>query len=157
MKDETLEGSLGKALSKRKMTIAIAESCTGGLVANRLTNISGSSDYFLMGTVTYSNRSKIDLLGVSERSLKEFGAVSREVAMEMAKGIKKLARSDIGLGITGIAGPTGGTKKKPVGLVYIAVATARKSIVKEFRFRGLRLDIKLHASQAALDLVRKNI
>ena len=155
--DQTLEEAVGKALRKKKKTIAVAESCTGGLVSHRITNVSGSSDYFLMGTVTYANNAKEDILGVPKALLKKRGAVSKEVAAVMANGIRKLAGADIGIGITGIAGPTGGSKKKPVGLVYIALVTDRKRIVRECRFKGLRKEIKFQASQVALDIIRRNV
>jgi len=147
------EAEVGRILRKKKLTIAVAESCTGGLISSRITDISGSSGYFLAGIVSYSNEIKKSLLGVSEISLKRHGAVSKQVALEMAEGVSVLASADIGIGVTGIAGPTGGTKKKPLGLVYIALATDKKRIVKEFRFKGPRQDIKFKASQAALDLV----
>lgn len=156
MKNDTLEGAVGKILTKKGLTLAVAESCTGGLISNRLTNISGSSKYFITGVIAYSNESKTNMLGVSEKTLKRFGAVSREAALEMAKGIKLFACVDIGIGVTGIAGPTGGTKSKPVGLVYIALLTDKKRIVKEFRFKGSREDIKFQASQAALNLIIRN-
>ncbi len=142
-------------ISKKK-TIAVAESCTGGLVSSRLTDVSGSSKYFVLGVTAYSNTVKVNMLGVHEELLKQRGAVSREVALEMARGIKLLACVDIGMGITGIAGPTGGTKEKPVGLVYIALVTDKKRIVRKLRFRGSRQEIKFQASQAALDLIRRN-
>ena len=152
---KTLEGAVGKILTKKRKTLAIAESCTGGLVSNRITNVSGSSRYFLMGVVAYSNKSKENLLGVSRASLDRFGAVSKQAALEMAKGVKFLAGADIGIGITGIAGPKGAARSKPVGLVYIALVTDKHRIVKEFRFRGSRQEIKFQASQVALDMIRK--
>lgn len=170
--DERLEDAVANVLFKKKKTIAIAESCTGGLISNRLTDVSGSSKYFLMGLVAYSNLVKKAGLGVNEKTLKKYGAVSRQVAFEMANGIRKLAGSDIGLGITGIAGPTGGTKSKPVGLVYIALVKKDKRgltqrsysleqgltpFVREFRFKGTRSEIKFQASQSALDLIRKGV
>lgn len=154
--DETLEEAVGMILTKKKKAIAIAESCTGGLISDRITNVSGSSRYFMASVISYSNESKENFFGVSGKSLKKYGAVSKEVAFQMAKGIKFLACVDIGLGITGIAGPTGATKKKTIGLVYIALVTDKKKIVKELRFRGSRKDIKFQASQVALDLIRRN-
>jgi len=153
---DTLEGSAANILTKKKIRLAIAESCTGGLVANRLTDISGSSRYFLMGIVAYSNDIKTNILGVSKESIKRYGAVSENVALEMANGIRFLACADIGIGITGIAGPTGVTKGKPVGLVYIALTGCGKNIVKELRFKGSRQEIKFQASQTALDMLRLN-
>ncbi len=152
--DETLESAAGKRLLDKKMTLAVAESCTGGLIANRITDISGSSKYFIAGLVTYSNEAKESFLGVSAGTLKKYGAVSGQVAVEMARGVKHYACADIGLGITGIAGPTGGTARKPVGLVYIAIVTDTKKFAKEWRFKGSRRDIKWQTSQAALNMIR---
>lgn len=153
--DETLEDAVGALLIMKKKKIAVAESCTGGLISHRLTNVSGSSKYFIRGAIPYANEVKVKYVGVSEESLKRYGAVSRQVALEMARGIRTLMKVDIGLSVTGIAGPTGGTKKKPVGLVYIALSLGKKNIVKEFRFKGSREEIKFRTSQAALDLVRR--
>ena len=154
--NETLESAVGKILIGKSLTLSIAESCTGGLVSKRLTDISGSSEYFIAGVVTYSNRSKESFLGVPALSVNKHGAVSKEVAIQMALGVKRFAYTDISVGITGIAGPTGGTVSKPVGLVYIALVTDKKHIVKEFRFKGSRQDVKWQASQAALDMIRLN-
>jgi len=153
--DETLEGSIGKLLLKRKKTLGIAESCTGGLISSRVTNVSGSSEYFKMGLIAYSNDAKISELGVSPELLETSGAVSSAAAVSMAKGIKRIAGTHIGLAVTGIAGPKGGTEKKSVGLVYMALATSKKVFSKKFLFRGNRADIKHLASQAALDLIRQ--
>lgn len=155
--DETLEEAVGKVLLKKKKTIAVAESCTGGLVSHRITNVSGSSKYFLMGIVAYSNLIKTFIVGVAPELLTKSGAVSRQVALSMAENARLAGRSDVGVGITGIAGPTGGTKAKPVGLVYIAFADGAKRVVRELRFRGNREEIKFQASQVALDVVRKNV
>jgi len=148
-----LETSVGKTLHKNNKTLAVAESCTGGLICNRLTNVSGSSGYFLGGIVSYSNKMKEDVLGVSHRSMQKYGAVSRQVAAEMAKGMRLLAGSDIALSVTGIAGPGGGTRSKPVGLVYIGLATNNKRAVKKFIFKGSRKKIKSLAADAALRLL----
>ena len=155
--EETLEETVGKVLIKNKKTLAVAESCTGGLISHRITNVSGSSDYFLMGVTAYANAAKIEMVGVSPLSIKRYGAVSSQVALAMAEGVRRAARSDIGLGVTGIAGPTGGTKAKPVGLVYMACVVGKKRIVQELRFKGSREEIKFQASQVALDLVRRNV
>jgi PncC family amidohydrolase len=152
-----IEAKVGKILRERKMTMAVAESCTGGLISSRITDSSGSSKYFLMGIVAYSNKIKENILGVSGRLLKKHGAVSKQIALEMAKGARLLADADIGIGVTGIAGPAGGTKKKPVGLVYIALATDKRQIVKKFRFKGSRQDIKLQASEIALNLISTTV
>lgn len=155
--DETLEYAAGKALTRARKTVAIAESCTGGLIASRLTDVSGASKYFKGGVITYSNECKEGIVGVPMGLIKKHGAVSKQVALAMAKGVKNYICTDIGIGVTGIAGPTGGTKSKPVGLVYIALVTDRKQILRELRFKGSRQDIKYQASQVALDLIRRNI
>lgn len=149
-----IEESVGKMLAKKRLTLAIAESCTGGLLSDRLTSVSGSSKYFLMGVVAYSNASKIKMLGVPKGLIAKHGAVSSQAALRMAEGIRRLSDANIGIGVTGIAGPTGGTKAKPVGLVYISLVTNKKRIVKEFRFKGSRESIKSQASRAALDMLK---
>ncbi len=154
MGDETLEYAVYTLLKKYHKTIAVAESCTGGLVSDKLTNIPGISEYFLEGVVAYSNRAKVEILGVSEDLIGKHGAVSPQVARAMAEGIKKRASADIGVGITGIAGPTGATQEKPVGLVYIAVVMGDVAEVKECRFRGSRIDIKNFSANTALNMVR---
>jgi len=148
--DEKLPDNASFKLKKHGMTIATAESCTGGLIAHALTNISGSSDYFDRGVVSYSNKSKVELLGVPEVLINKHGAVSEEVAKAMADGIRKKSKVDIGLATTGIAGPTGGTKEKPVGLVYIAVSNSDRTLVKKFQFTGNRLENKESTCNAAL-------
>lgn len=154
---QTLEEVIGYLLYMRKRTIAVAESCTGGLISHRLTNVPGSSHYFLGSIVAYSDRMKRDRLGVKKATLEKQGAVSEKVACEMAKGIRRIAGSDFGLGITGIAGPTGATEEKPIGLVYIALAYKDRVETKEFRFRGERGMIKAKAANAALDMVRRDL
>ncbi len=150
LEKESLEEVVGKLLKERGETLSVAESCTGGLLSNRITNISGSSAYFERGVVTYSNNAKMEILGVKSETLKEHGAVSRETALEMVEGIKKLSNTDYGLAITGIAGPTGGTEEKPVGTVFIALSTPQKSEVFKYRFIGDREKIKWQSSQQAL-------
>jgi nicotinamide-nucleotide amidase len=157
IEDEELEEVLGRILSARRMRIAVAESCTGGLIANRLTNVSGSSTYFDRGVVTYSNRSKTEVLGITEDLLRNHGAVSREIAEAMALGIRRVAGTDVGLSTTGIAGPTGGTEEKPVGLLWIGYADAGGSVALKFQFGDGRLRFKERASQAALELVRRKL
>ncbi len=152
--DEKLEYAVATLLKKYHKTIAVAESCTGGLVSDKFTNIPGISEYFLEGVVAYSNRAKVEILGVSEDLIGKHGAVSPQVARAMAEGIKKRASADIGVGITGIAGPTGATQEKPVGLVYIAVVMDDVAEVKECRFRGSRIDIKTFSANTALNMVR---
>jgi len=152
--DETLECAVAVLLKKYHKTIAVAESCTGGLVSDKLTNIPGISEFFLEGVVAYSNKAKVETLGVSEDLIGKYGAVSPQVARAMAEGIKRRSSSDIAVGITGIAGPTGATKEKPVGLVYIAVASGNDVEVKECRFKGSRIDIKIFSANTALNIVR---
>lgn len=144
---------VAELLKKKGVKIATAESCTGGMLGNLLTNIPGSSEYFDRGVISYSNRAKIELLGVSPDTLSKHGAVSEETAREMAEGIRKNARVDIGVSITGIAGPTGGTKDKPVGLIYVGLSTKDRTIVKEFFFDGTRLENKENACKAALEML----
>jgi nicotinamide-nucleotide amidase len=152
MKEELLS-KVSELLKAKKLTLATAESCTGGMLSNLLTNVSGSSDYFERGVVTYSNRAKMELLEVSAKTLEKWGAVSNEVAKEMAVGIRKQAGTDIGISTTGIAGPLGGSKEKPVGLVYIAGAWKRGVEVKQYRFKTDRLGNKKAACEAALNLI----
>lgn len=147
---QPLEISLGKVLRKKKATIAVAESCTGGLISHKITNVPGSSDYFERGVVAYSNRAKVDCLEVSEDILKNCGAVSSETAMAMAYGIRKVANTTFGLAVTGIAGPGGGTSEKPVGMVFIAIAGPNDIEVTGFRFDGDRVTIKEKTAEAAL-------
>ena len=148
-----LQKKVSNKLKKQHLTIATAESCTGGLLAHSLTNISGSSNYFDRGVVSYSNDSKIELLGVSKKTLEEYGAVSEQTAKAMAQAIKKQSKVDIGIATTGIAGPTGGTKEKPVGLVYIGIATSKKVEVKKFNFSDDRLQNKENTCNAALKML----
>jgi len=139
------------------LTISVAESCTGGLLSNLITNVSGSSDYFKGGVVCYLEEVKADVLGVSWDTIKRFTVYSHQVAKEMASGVKKLMRSDIALSTTGIAGPTGGTPEKPVGLVYIGIATAAAVESFEFRFGYDRVGNKMAFSKAALDVLRRHL
>ncbi len=155
--EEDLEEIVGHILKERKMTIAVAESCTGGMIADRLTNVPGSSEYFERGVVTYGNASKIELLGVPSELIARHGAVSREVALAMAEGIRKTAKTTIGISTTGIAGPSGGTPEKPVGLVWIGYADTESSFALQFNFGNNRMRTKERASQAAMELVRRKI
>jgi len=152
---ESMEEIVGKALTARGLTLALAESCTGGLIGHRLTQIAGSSVYLDRGVVCYSNQAKMDLLGVSKNLLAKHGAVSEPVAKAMAQGIRQRSSVDLGLSVTGIAGPGGGSLSKPVGLVYVGLSTPRKSFTKEFRFHGDRKMVKLRSSQGALDVLRR--
>lgn len=153
--EETLEKVVGRLLKENSLTLSVAESCTGGLISHRITNVPGSSDYFLYSVVAYSNRAKRELLGVPSQILKEKGAVSGEVAERMAEGVKKRGNSKLGIGVTGIAGPAGGTPEKPVGLVYISLSTPREVITQRYIFPGNREEIKWRASSQALDILRR--
>jgi len=150
-----LEAVVGDLLVERGLRIGVAESCTGGLIASRLTDISGSSRYVDQAVVVYSNEAKTELLGVPPDLLREHGAVSEPAALAMAQGIKARARAGIGVGVTGIAGPTGGTQEKPVGTVVVSAVTDAESRVRTFRFFGEREQVKFQASQSALDMVRR--
>ena len=152
---EQMEEVVARVLTENRATIAVAESCTGGLLAERLTNIPGSSSYFLGGVVCYSNELKSALVDVPAELIESKGAVSPEVALALAKGIRKTTGATIGVGVTGIAGPGGGTPEKPVGLAHIAIADERGPRERRFQFPGDRERIRMHASQTALDSVRR--
>ena len=152
-----LEDVVGRLLTENRKTIATAESCTGGLIGDRLTNISGSSLYYKGGIVAYSNSVKEKTIGVKKETLDSAGSVSEETALEMARGIRNKLNADIGLSTTGIAGPKGGTKEKPVGLVYIAISYDRGEKVYRFVFTPYRKTNKLMTSQAALNITRIHI
>ena len=149
-----LEEVVGDLLRERGLSIAVAESCTGGLLASRLTDVAGSSDYFDRGVVCYSNDAKTEWLGVSPDLLAAHGAVSEPVAQAMADGVRQRARSGVGVGITGIAGPGGGTPEKPVGMVCIAVVTPVQQQVRTFQFIGPREMVKFQSAQAAMNMLR---
>ncbi len=148
-----LEEEVGRALIARGLTVATAESCTGGLVSHRLTNVSGSSAYLLGGVVAYANEAKERLLGVQRASLERHGAVSEVVALEMARGACERLGADVGVSTTGIAGPTGGTPAKPVGLVYVAVAGVLGEAADHVVFPGDRIQNKEDAAELALRLL----
>jgi nicotinamide-nucleotide amidase len=148
---KALEKIIGDHLRKRKWTLSIAESCTGGLICDRITDIPGSSDYFMGGMVTYSNESKARHLGVLLDDIKRFGAVSPQVAKKMAQGVRKAFGTTFGLSTTGVAGPTGGTKRSPVGRVFIGVAAGRRTWVWREDFKGNRREIKKKASERSLE------
>jgi nicotinamide-nucleotide amidase len=150
----SLEAVVGDLLRERKLTIAVAESCTGGLLSSRLTDVPGSSDYVERGVVCYSNRAKTELAGVPAALIDEHGAVSEPVARAMAEGIRSRAGTNIGIGVTGIAGPGGGTPQKPVGTVAIAVAADEDVRVRTFQFIGPREMVKFQAAQSALNMTR---
>jgi nicotinamide-nucleotide amidase len=152
--DESFPEIVGRAVRSRGFRLGLAESCTGGLIAHLLTSYP-ASDYLVGGAVTYANSAKSRLLGVSEDTLRGHGAVSAEVAAEMAEGVRRLCECDVGLGVTGIAGPTGGTAQKPVGLVYWAVAHPGGTVVRDGAFSGDRDEVQLAAAYAGLDLLRR--
>ena len=154
---ETLEQVVGRRLHERQLTLATAESCTGGLVGHRLTNVAGSSAWFERGVVVYSNRAKQELLGIPEDILKNHGAVSAPCAEAMARGICAAAQTPCGLSITGIAGPDGGTPQKPVGTVFIGVAVSGEVTARRFLFSGDRVAVKWQSSQMALDMLRRRL
>lgn len=154
---ESLEQVVGTLLKSRGLTVATAESCTGGLVGHRLTSVGGSSAYFERGVVVYSNEAKIELLGVPESLLRTHGAVSGETAEAMARGVCAIARTPCGVSITGIAGPDGGTPTKPVGTVYIGVAVSDRVVSRRFRFSGDRASVKWQSSSMALDMLRRTL
>lgn len=144
-----------KILKDKKLKIATAESCTGGLLAKKITDVSGSSEVFEMGIVSYANRIKNEFLEVPSDVLNTVGAVSEETASQMAKGIINLAKADVGVGITGIAGPTGGTEEKPVGLVYISIYFKGRSIVKKLNLSGNREEIREQTTNIVIDEIGK--
>ena len=154
---EMLSDELGRELRARGLTISCAESCTGGLLTSTLTDIPGSSAYVMGSVVSYSNEVKSRVLGVSDETLLLYGAVSEETAREMAEGVRRLMQTDIGVGITGIAGPDGGLAEKPVGLVYIAIADQTHTIVEKNNFSGTRLENKRAAVEKALHMIHNVI
>lgn len=149
-----LASRVGQLLRQRGFSLSVAESCTGGRLGDRITDIPGSSDYFLGGVISYSNAAKVDLLGVDRAVLASKGAVSREVAIQMASGVRRRLKTDIGVGVTGIAGPTGGSRAKPVGLVFVAVCSETKAICSKKNFKGSRTSIKRHSTEEAIRLLQ---
>jgi len=150
-----LEKLIGDYLRNKGWTFAIAESCTGGLICDRITDVSGSSDYFMGGMVNYSNESKTRHLGIPLEDIKKYGAVSPQVAKKMAQGIRKAFNATFGLSTTGVAGPTGETKKKPVGLVFIGVSNRNRNWVIKLNLKGSRRDIKKQAANSSLEFLYK--
>lgn len=147
------ESLIGEALRERGLTLALAESCTGGLISAKITDVPGSSDYFLGSVVAYANSAKEAVLGTRAATLKRHGAVSAETAREMALGARKRLGADISAAITGIAGPGGGAEDKPVGLVFIAVSKGTKTVVERFVFKGPRKSVRRQAAEAALRML----
>lgn len=155
--ESPLPKAVGDILRKKKLTLSIAESCTGGLIASKITDIPGSSNYFFEGIVSYSNKAKIRILGVKESTIKKHGAVSKQTAIEMAEGVRKRSSSDIGISTTGIAGPAGAVKNKPVGLVWIGYSDKNISFAKDFYFTKDRLRNKEVMSKMALEISRRQL
>jgi len=150
-----MEEVVGQKLLKEEKTLSVAESCTGGLIGSRLTDVAGSSQYFQGGVVSYSNRAKVDLLGVSAKTIQTHGAVSADTAREMAVGVRSAMHANLGLAVTGIAGPDGGSRDKPVGTVHIALSSEKGTFTEKYRFWGKRKQIKLNSAMMALDWVRR--
>jgi len=156
-RDEHLEEVVGQVLREKGLTLATAESCTGGLVGKMVTDVSGSSEYYLGGVVSYNNNFKVDWLGVNETTLERFGAVSESVAEQMAIGIRKRTGADIGLSTTGVAGPEGGSPEKPVGLIFIGVSGPQGNQTQRLQFPGPRDTVRIRTARFALDLVRRSL
>jgi PncC family amidohydrolase len=148
-----LEKAIGDLLGEKGWTLSIAESCTGGLVSDRITNIPGSSDYFEGGMVTYSNESKAKHLGIPLNYIERYGAVSPQVARRMAQGVRKAFNATFGLSTTGVAGPTGGTKRSPIGRVFIGLADGRRTWVRKLDLKGNRIEIKRKATERSLEFL----
>lgn len=153
MSAETLEVKAGDLLRRRGLTLAVGESCTGGLIGHRLTNVPGSSDYFLGGIISYANQAKVHLLGVRPETLKAHGAVSRATVLEMACGVRAALPAEIGLSVSGIAGPGGGSPEKPVGTVWVGLCASGFEDARQFHFTGGRASIKRQSAEAALALL----
>jgi PncC family amidohydrolase len=152
-----LEVLVGELLQQRGLRLAVAESCTGGLIGHLLTNVPGSSTYYLGSVIAYANEAKVRLLGVNLDTLEKYGAVSAETVLEMARGIRIALAADIGISVSGIAGPTGGTLDKPVGTVWIGVSTPKEEYARHFLWSGNRLAIKKQSAQAALSLLAEHL
>ena len=147
-----------RILTKKKLTVSFAESCTGGLLASTITSISGSSKVFNMGLITYSNNAKVKLLKVPKKTITKYGAVSHETCLSMVENLSKISKSNISISITGVAGPNGGTKQKPVGLVYVGLKKGRKTIIKKNLFKNKgRIFIQKATVKKVLKMVLKNI
>ena len=155
--EETMEEVVGNLLISKNLTVSVAESCTGGLLSNRLTNVPGSSSYFNRGIISYMEKAKVEELNIPFEIIKKYDAVSREVAILMAENIRKISKTHFSLSTTGIAGPTGGTKEKPIGLVYIGISSNKGTFAKKCLFFGTRKEIKFKATQTALDMLRRAI
>jgi PncC family amidohydrolase len=155
--DKPLEQVVGELLLRHGLWLATAESCTGGLIGHLITNVAGSSTYYLGGVTAYSNEAKVNLLGVSQKTLEKHGAVSQRTVLEMARGVRKAMGADIGVSVSGIAGPTGGTPDKPVGTVWIGLSSAREEFAQHFLWSGDRLSVKEQSARAALKMVLEHL
>lgn len=153
MVDEKLEVLVGELLRRRGLRLAVAESCTGGLIGHRITNVAGSSTYYMGSVTAYAYEAKVRLLGVRWATLEKYGAVSKETVLEMAKGVRRALAADIGLSVSGIAGPGGGTPEKPVGLLWIGLSVASVDEAWRFVFPGDRMEVKSQSAEAALQLL----
>jgi PncC family amidohydrolase len=151
--DKPLEVLVGELLSSRRLRLAVAESCTGGLIGHLLTNVAGSSRYYMGGVIAYANEAKVRLLGVSWETLEKYGAVSSETVIEMARGVRVTLAADIGISVSGIAGPGGGTPEKPVGTVWVGLSSPMQEYSRHYLWSGDRLAIKEQSAQAALTLL----
>lgn len=151
--EKSLEEQAGMLLLQQGLKLAVAESCTGGLISHLITNVTGASNYYLGGVTSYANEVKVGVLGVSSATLEKHGAVSAETVLEMARGVRKALGADIGVSVSGIAGPTGGTPQKPVGTVWIGLSSARDEFARHFLWQGDRLTIKQQSARAALSLL----
>ncbi|MDX1601402.1 MAG: CinA family protein [Anaerolineales bacterium] len=156
-RSHSLEQYVGQRLQGQNWTLATAESCTGGLIGHRITQVPGSSTYFLGGVVSYADKAKIELLGVQPSTLSRVGAVSRDTALEMARGVRQRLAADVGISVTGIAGPSGGSAEKPVGLTWIAIVTPRVERAQRFVFEGDRSANKEAAAAAALEMLLEEL
>lgn len=151
----TMEEEIAEMLTMKGLTLAVAESCTGGLLSHQITNIPGSSSFYQGGAVAYSNVAKIEVIGVTQECIRNHGSVSERTALAMARGVMNTFSADIGIGMTGIAGPGGGTDDKPVGLVFIAISELENESVKKFQFSGSRTEIKDQAVKEALRMCKE--
>jgi PncC family amidohydrolase len=150
---ESVETTIARLFDQRGLWLAVAESCTGGLIGHYITNMPGASTYFKGGVIAYANDTKMGLLGVSGETLERYGAVSEATVLEMAGGVRDLLKADIGLSVSGIAGPGGGTPEKPVGLVWIGLRAPRAELARQMIFSGDRISIKQQAAEAALKIL----
>jgi PncC family amidohydrolase len=155
--DKPLEVLIGELLRKRGLRLAVAESCTGGLIGHLLTNVAGSSTYYMGSVTAYAYEAKVRLLGVKWETLEKFGAVSPETVIEMARGVRLALAADIGISVSGIAGPTGGTPEKPVGTVWIGVSSPKEEYARHFLWSGDRLAVKGQSAQAAMNLLVEHL